>query len=346
MTGSQAAGDFLKMFPYPLLQGSPAEVLKQPYFVLTESTAKALFGDQDPMNKRVRFDNKNDLTVTGILKDIPANSTFQFNFLVPFSYYEANNEYVKNARHANFEWNGFRTFVKLKPGISFAQVSAKIKNIEKVDKDNIMSSQTNVLLQPMQNWHLLGRYENGRGSRWFRRICSDVQCDWSAGTDHRGDQLCEPRYGTFWKKSPGSGCAESNWLAKKDLVIQFLTESLLLVIIAGVFALFFVQLALPAFNTLTSGKINIPYASPFFWLIFISSILITALAAGSRPAFYLSSFNPVKVLKGTIRGGKSPVCPARSWSCCSSVAPLPGSSAHLSFISRFNLERTGRPVST
>jgi putative ABC transport system permease protein len=143
MTGGQTASDFLKIFPYPLLQGKANSVLNDPYsIVLTESTAKALFGNEDALNKTVRFDNKNDLKVTGILKDIPANSTLQFNFLVPFSYYEATNDFVKTARHRNFEWNGFQTFVKLKSGISYERVASKIKDIEKVDKDNIMSRVT------------------------------------------------------------------------------------------------------------------------------------------------------------------------------------------------------------
>src|SRR5579864_8768193 len=123
MAGGQTASDFLKIFPYPLLKGNVSTVLSDPYsIVLTESTAKALFGQEDPLNKGVRFDNKNDLKVTGILKDIPANSTLQFHFLVPFSYYEATNDFVKTARHRNFEWNGFRTYVKLKPGITFDHI--------------------------------------------------------------------------------------------------------------------------------------------------------------------------------------------------------------------------------
>jgi putative ABC transport system permease protein len=92
---------------------------------------------------------------------------------------------------------------------------------------------------------------------------------------------------------------------KKDLVFQFLTESVLLTFIAFIFSLLFVQLALPAFNTLTASKIYIPFSDSLFWLIMMICVLITTLAAGSRPAFYLSSFYPVKVLKGTIHAGKT-----------------------------------------
>ena len=159
---------FSQNLSIPLMKGNANTVLQDPYsIVLTESTAKALFGNEDPINKTVRFDNKNDLKVTGILKDIPANSTFQFNYLVPFSYYESTNEFVQTARHQNFEWNAFNNFVKLKPGVSFAQVSAKIRDIEKADKDNFMSVKTDVILQPMQNWHLYGNYEKGKEAGGF-----------------------------------------------------------------------------------------------------------------------------------------------------------------------------------
>ena len=121
--------------------------MKDPYsIVLTESTAKALFGNEDPINKTVRYDNKNDLKVTGILKDIPANSTLQFNFLVPFSYLESTDNWVKLARSRGFGWTNFITYVKLKPGISYAQVAPKIRDIQKTEKDNSMSMTTNIIL--------------------------------------------------------------------------------------------------------------------------------------------------------------------------------------------------------
>jgi hypothetical protein len=163
MAGSHVAGDFLKMFRFPLIRGNAATVLSDPYsIVLTESTAKALFGTEDPINKAIRFDNKDNLKVTGILQDLPANSTFTFNYLVPFSYLEATDDFTHTARHRNFEWNGFQTYVELKPGVSFDRVSARIRDIEKVDKDNIMSVVTNVILQPLQDWHLHGKYVNGK----------------------------------------------------------------------------------------------------------------------------------------------------------------------------------------
>ena len=306
MTGSHVAGDFLKLFPFPLVRGNAATVLSDPYsIVLTESVAKALFGTEDPMNKAVRFDGKDNLKVTGILKDLPGNSSFSFHYLVPFSYLEATDDFTHSARQANFEWNGFQTYVQLKPGVSYDKAAAKIRDIEKVDKDNIMSVVTNVVLQPMAHWHLYGKYEHGKETggfveyvRMFGFIgvlvlliaCINFVNLTTARSEKRAREVGV-------RKAIGSG--------RKDLVFQFLTESLLLTVIAFLFSLLMVGLCLPALNGLTGTEIRLPFSSGSFWLLLTGAVLVTALAAGSRPAFYLSSFNPVEVLKGTLRRGSA-----------------------------------------
>ncbi|HEY4197306.1 MAG TPA: ABC transporter permease, partial [Mucilaginibacter sp.] len=168
MQGNQVAGDFLTMFQYPLLEGKANNVLTDPHsIILTESTAKALFGNEDALNKTVRYDNKNDLKVTGILKDIPSNSTLQFNFLVPFSYLEGSNDFVKRARTAGFGWTNFAVYVQLKPGITYPQVAPKVKDLEKSEKDNSMSMTTNVILDPLTNWHLYDNFDRGKPVEGF-----------------------------------------------------------------------------------------------------------------------------------------------------------------------------------
>src|SRR5436190_12998132 len=163
INGGQVGNDFLKMFQYNLLEGNANTVLNNPYsIVLTQSTAKALFGKENPLNKVVRFDNKNDLKVTGVLKDIPANSTLQFSYLVPFSYLESTDSWVKLARTKGFGWTNFTTFVQLKPGISYAQVAPKIKDIQKTETDNSISMTTNIILAPIENWHLYDNFDRGK----------------------------------------------------------------------------------------------------------------------------------------------------------------------------------------
>jgi ABC-type antimicrobial peptide transport system permease subunit len=312
LRGCIMGSEFLTMFRFPLLQGNAASVLKDPYsIVLTENTARSLFGDKNPIGRTVRFDNKNDLKVTGVLKDLPSNSTFQFNYLVPFSYAEATESYVREGRKYGFSQNSFSIFVKLKPGISYAQVAPKIRDIEKTEKGSINAMNSNVILQPMRNWHLYGNYVNGKetggfvvyvrlfsiiGSLVLLIACINFVNLTTARSEKRAKEV-------GIRKAIGSN--------RKELVLQFLFESILLAFIAFLLSLLMVTMALPAFNRLTGDNMRIPFSSSLFWLILLGSVFITAIAAGSRPAFYLSSFNPVKVLKGTLQSGRAGTLPRK-----------------------------------
>ncbi len=313
LNGGQVGGDFLKMFQYNLLEGNVNAALNNPYsIVLTESTAKALFGKDDALNKVVRFNNKNDLKVTGILKDIPSNSTLQFSYLVPFSYLESTDSFVKQARTAGFGWTNFAIYVKLKPGISYAQVEPKVRDLEKTETDNSMSMTTNIMLDPVANWHLYDKFEKGKAVGGFIEYvhifsvigilvlliaCINFINLTTARSEKRAREV-------GIRKAIGSG--------RNHLILQFLTESILLTFIAFIFSLLFVQLALPAFNTLTGDVIKVPFTNYIFWLITLCCVLVTGLVAGSRPAFYLSSFEPVKVLKGKIHIGKAAALPRKA----------------------------------
>ena len=304
LEGTLIGSDFLKMFQYPLVQGNADAVLADPYsIVLTESTAKALFGNQNPVNQTVRFDNRNDLKVTGVLKDLPANSSLRFNFLVPFSYHEATDSFVKEARSAGFGRNAFELFVKLKPGITYAQVAPKIGPIEKTETTNANAMNSVVIFQPLRNWHLYGKYESGKevggfieyvrmfgiiGALVLLIACINFVNLTTARSEKRAREVGV-------RKAIGSG--------RRQLIAQFLTESFLLTLVAFLFSVVFAQLALPAFNALTGSNAIIPYASVPFWLVMLGGTVATALVAGSRPAFYLSSFQPVQTLKGTLRPG-------------------------------------------
>jgi ABC-type antimicrobial peptide transport system permease subunit len=310
--GGQVGEDFLKMFQYELLQGNANTVLNTPYsIVLTESTAKALFGNEDPINKIVRFDNKNDLKVTGVLKDIPSNSTLQFSYLVPFSYLESTDSWVKLARTKGFGWTNFTTYIKLKPGISYAQAAPKVKDLQKTETDNSMSMATNIILAPVEHWHLYDNFVKGKVAGGFIEYvkiftvigilvlliaCINFINLTTARSEKRAREVGV-------RKTVGSG--------KNHLIFQFLMESVLLTFIAFAFSILFVQLALPVFNTLTGAAIKIPFTNTVFWLIALGCVLLTGLIAGSRPAFYLSSFEPVKVLKGKIHVGKVAALPRK-----------------------------------
>ena len=312
MSGNAVAGIFLDMFQFPLLAGQAKSVLSDPYsIVLTESTAKALFGNEDALNKTVRFDNKYDLKVTGILKDIPAHSTLQFNYLLPFSFLESTDSWVKMARTKGFGWTSFLTYVKLKPGITYAQIAPKIRDIEKTEKDNPMSMTTNIVLDPLERWHLYDNFDNGKpvaGFIEYVRIFSVIGILVLAIACINFINLTTAR---SEKRAREVGVRKAIGSGKKELIFQFLIESVTLTFIAFIFSILFVQLALPSFNLLTGDTLKIPFSNVDFWIITLCCVFLTALAAGSRPAFYLSSFNPVKVLKGSLQVGKAAALPRK-----------------------------------
>jgi len=137
LNGIQAGSDFLKIFMYPMTRGNRNSALADPYsIVITEDLAKSLFGSEDPINKTIRYNNADNLKVTGVLKDMPDNATLKFNFVVPFSYIEQTNENVKRNRTGSYGNNGYQTFVKLKPNVSLAQANARVKTIEHTETDD------------------------------------------------------------------------------------------------------------------------------------------------------------------------------------------------------------------
>ena len=310
--GACIGGDFLQMFQYPLLQGSAAAAMKDPYsIILTASTAKALFGSENPLNRMVRLDNENDLKVTGILQDLPQQSTLQFNFLVPFSYRDQTSDYIKMSRQLGYSQNSFQIFVKLKPGVPYARIAPVIRNIEHTEQGSVNAMNSYVTLQPMQRWHLYSNYVNGKdlpGFLEYVRIFSIIGILVLLIACINFINLTTAR---SEKRAREVGIRKAIGSLRKDLVLQFLAESFLLTLIAFAFAVVLAQLSLPAFNTLTGNRISIPYTNISFIITLLFCLVITALAAGSRPAFYLSSFHPVKVLKGGFMAGKAASLPRK-----------------------------------
>src|ERR1700754_1500792 len=292
MNGAAIRSDFLKMFQYPLIKGNVNTVLKDAYsIVLTESTAKALFGDADPMDKTVRIDNKHDVKVTGVMQDIPKNSSLQFNFLMPFSYKEQTEDWMKSARTTYYN-NSFQMFVQLQPNADYAKLAPKIRNIVYNGGVKMRPAKPVVLLHPLKYWHLYSDFKNGKETggfieyvRMFSIIgvlvlliaCINFMNLSTARSEKRAREVGV-------RKAIGS--------QRRDLILQFLVESMLITTIAAVFSLVLVEIALPSFNLLTQCPINVPWRSTVFWELMIGYVIVTGLLAGSRPAFYLSSFKP------------------------------------------------------
>ncbi len=309
-SGSAIGSDFLRIFPYPLVKGNVNSVFADPNsIILTEFVAKALFGNQDPINKVIRIDNQYNIKITGLMKDAPLNSTLQFQFFLPYSLIEATNPGAKKERT---NWQSYSTpeYVELQPGADAEAFKNKIKDIvwnHAQDK----STKIEVFLQPAKNWHLLTQFKDGKPVdgvieyvRMFGIIGILVLVIACINFVNLSTARAE-------KRAREVGVRKSVGSLRRDLIFQFLSESLLVTLIAFAVSILIVQLVLPSFNTLTFGAISIPYTNGTFWCIMVAYVLVTGLLAGSRPAFYLSSFKPVKVLKGTVQLGKRASLPRK-----------------------------------
>jgi len=304
--GTMADSNFLQVFSFPLLKGDPSQVLKDMYsIVLTEKLAKKLYGNEDPMGKVIKIDNKDNFTVTGILKDLPNNTRFNFEYLMPWSY-------LRSMGNDDQNWgnNSTRTYVLLKPHASIASANAKMKVFKpKYDPDE---PKWEMFLYPLSHWHLYSNFTNGKedGSgritfvRLFAIVAAFILLIACINFMNLGTARSE-------KRAKEVGIRKVVGARKFSLIAQFIGESILLALIAGLFAIAVVQLSLSGFNRLTDKQLYIPYASAGFWLCGLAFVVFTGFLAGSYPAFFLSSFQPVKVLKGAFKKSQSPVTPRK-----------------------------------
>ncbi|GAO41533.1 ABC transporter permease [Flavihumibacter petaseus] len=302
--GAVADGEFLEAFRYPMVKGSPGVSLKDAYsIVISESMAKAFFGSEDPINKTIRYENRHDLKVTGVLKDVPANSTFQFSFIIPLAYMEQTYDYMKGARQS-FGNNSWQQFVQLKPGSNPALVAEKVRLITRSEQ-GYNAQHSEVVLQPMERWHLYSKYVNGKDSGGFieyiRIFCIIGVAVLLIGCIN----FVNLSTARSEKRAREVGVRKAIGSLRGELVIQFMLESFLMTFIAFLLACVLLELALPLFNQLAGKSVAVPYREPLYWIALLGLVLITALAAGAKPALYLSAFRPVQVLKGKVQHGTS-----------------------------------------
>jgi putative ABC transport system permease protein len=299
--------EVIDMLSINLLKGDPELALKDPYsIILSESVAKAFFGDADPMGQMMRVNNKNDVKVTGVYEDLPHSSHFrEMSFIMPWSLYLIENDWIKTMDDP-WDSNFTQTWAQIAENADFEQVSAKIINVKykKLRTDNDRKYKPEVFLHPMSKWHLYTNFKEGKneGGRiefvWMFGIigvfvlllaCINFMNLSTARSENRAKEV-------GIRKSVGS--------MRSQLVYQFFCESIVVAMLAFVLAIGLVYLALPQFNEVADKKLAIFWSSPTFWLMGLGFTMMTGLVAGSYPALYLSSFQPVKVLKGTFRVGR------------------------------------------
>jgi len=311
ISGASIGSDFLKMFRYPLVEGNAITALNDPYsIVLTQSTARSLFGEADPLNKTIRIDNSHDVKVTGILKDIPAISSLQFNYLLPFSYSLQTVDWINNA---STQWDNqaLQIFVELQPNANYAQLAPKIKNILYDHAPDMREANPEIILQPLKNWHLYSEFKGGKpvgGFIEYVRMFSIIGVFVLLIACINFMNLSTAR---SEKRAREVGVRKAIGSSRADLIFLFLTESFIITFLAFLFSLLMVQFALPSFNSLTGSSISLPIENPVFWATMALVVLVTGLLAGGRPAFYLSSFKPGKVLKGKIQVGSAATLPRK-----------------------------------
>jgi len=306
-TGLYMDADAPEMLTLKMIHGSWAG-LKDPYSImLSESTAKAFFGDINPVNQVMKMSNKYEVKVTGVYEDLPLNTQFKdLKFLSSIDLWFVDNPWIKKSTMTDWQNHFLKIYVEINPNTSFEQVSHNIKNAESKNLANFKDEarlNPQVFVTPMQDWHFhsykRGQPDNGPlqmawlisiiGSFVLLLACINFMNLSTARSEKRAKEI-------GIRKAVGS--------MRLQLIGQFLSESFLIVVLAFCLSLVIVTFAMSGFNELAGKQVSMPYQSIYFWLTSIGFILITSIIAGSYPALYLSSFKPVKVLKGTFKAGR------------------------------------------
>ena len=287
-----------EIFTFKMVKGTTASLDDPSTAIISQSLASALFGKDDAIGKTVRLDNKIDFKIGGVYEDLPANVTFTGTKLV-LPWYNENNKY----HHSNTEWddhNG-RLYVELADNVTAAEASERIKKLPTPFIDGWIEE---ALVHPLDKVHLFDEFTNGKATGgsimfiWLFGIiggfvlflaCINFMNLSTARSEKRAKEV-------GIRKAIGS--------LRKQLSAQFLSESIIMAIMAFILSLVLVAFSLSYFNNLAAKQMIIPWSSPVFWGLAMGFVLFTGLLAGSYPAFYLSRFEPVKVLKGVFSAGR------------------------------------------
>ncbi|HMH34773.1 MAG TPA: ABC transporter permease [Puia sp.] len=296
---------FLTMFSYPLLRGDPRTALRDAgSLVITEKMAIKLFGNTDVIGKTVKLEAMDNLTVTAVAKDLPNNTQFNFEYLM---------SYERNTQKGwiDTDWTDFsiRTFVLLKPNVSRAAATEKVKDV--IFKYSGGRAKTNIFLYPVSQLRLYSDFVDGKpagGRIETVRILGIIAAFILLIACINFMNLTTAR---SEKRAKEVGIRKVAGAVKRSLVFQFLSESVLIATIAGLLALLIVYFSLPAFNQLTEKTLFIDYHQWYSWIAFIGFILFTGILAGSYPSFFLSAFKPVAVLKGSFKKVNALVTPRK-----------------------------------
>lgn len=280
--------------------------------LLSASAAKAIFGTEDPMHQQLKIDNKLEVKVAGVYEDFPLNTEFyNTNFIAPWELYVSSEKWIQKA-HTQWGNNSFQMFVQLADNTTFEEAGQKIVKAKYNESDEgLKKFNPRILLLPMKDWHLRSSWENGKqagGAIIYVRLFCIIGIFVLLLACINFMNLSTARSG---KRAKEVGIRKAVGSMRRSIIKQFYFESILLTVIAFIFSILLVVLMLSWFNGLSGKQMSVPWNSFYFWIISILFITLTGIIAGSYPALYLSSFNPVKVLKGTFRAGKKAALPRK-----------------------------------
>jgi len=296
LTGGYVDPQYLDIFSFPVINGNTKPLKERNEIVLTRTSARKLFGDANAIGQMVKLDAQDPLVVSAVVNDPPANSSIQFDFLCGWSLYEAKESWVKDNTWGNFS---IMTFVLLQPNAPVAGVQHKLKTIlQDEGKVNINST---LMLHAAKDWKLYNAIKDGKiigGNietvRLFLILALGIMLIACVNFMNLSTAQAE-------RRAREVGVRKAIGANRGLLISQFFGESLILVTLSTILALALVWLFLPAFNTFAKTSLSIFNAPVIFWIGMPCLLLVTGLLAGSYPALYLSSFKPIKVLKGSIR---------------------------------------------
>ena len=297
--GLWAEKEFPEIFTFKMLSGSMTSMADPSTALISVSLAKSLFGVTDPVGKTFRYENKLDLTIGGVFEDLPMNTSYYGTKMVlPWG----NKENSYHNTNTNWDDHNAQLYVLLADKVTAEQATARIKNLP---TPHIKGWLEDVMLYPLDKFRLYGDFKDGRP------VAGGIRYVWMFGLI--GVFVLLLACINFMNLSTARSASRAKEVGirktagsmKSQLVAQFLSESVLMALLSFALSLGLVETALPFFNSLSAKDMALPWNQWLFWLLAIGFIFLTGFLAGSYPAFYLSGFNPVKVLKGTFRAGPS-----------------------------------------
>ncbi|MDI3318510.1 ABC transporter permease [Pinibacter soli] len=302
--GMWVEGSFPTMFSLRILKGNINALEDPSTILLSASTATSLFGNADPINKMLRLDNKDNYKVAGVFEDLPHNTSMnEVKLFLPWKKYITTEDWIKRA---NTQWNNhsWQVYVQVANKIDMDKETQKIRNIVMDHKVAATDGKEQAVIFPMDKWRLYSEFKDGKAAGgkiqfiWLFAVigvfvlllaCINFMNLSTARSEKRAKEV-------GIRKTVGS--------VRGQLIGQFLAESVLVAFVSLIFSLILAVILMPLFNKLADKDVFLPLGNPIFWILIIVFTLITGLVSGSYPAFYLSKFEPIKVLKGTFRVGR------------------------------------------